>query len=186
VADRIFGRNIPDIDETASAQAFSSDDWRGLAHHAGLLSRHRPPGAARDPAPLTDEPGTGAAGGLGFACRWLGARRVAGAEFFLDLLDFDTAAADCTAVVTGEGRIDGQTLAGKLPAVVAARAAPRPVYAVVEQSLLTEHERRRLGSPEVFALADMDDADPSRDPALSRRLLQEAGALVGHRRAGRR
>jgi len=35
---------------------------------------------------LADEPGAGAAGGLGFACRWLGARRVAGAEFFLGLL----------------------------------------------------------------------------------------------------
>ena len=114
-------------------------------------------------------------------CRWLGARRVAGAEFFLDLLGFDTAVADCTAAVTGEGRIDGQTLAGKLPAVVAAGAVPRPVYAAVGQSLLTEDERRRLGLQQVFALADMDEADPSRDPALSRHLLEEVGALIGRR-----
>jgi glycerate kinase len=89
---------------------------------------------------MTDEPCTGAASDLGFACRWLGARRVAGAEFFLDLLGFDTAVTDCAAVVTGEERIDGLTLAGKRPAVVAARAVPRPVHAVVGQSLLIEDE----------------------------------------------
>jgi glycerate 2-kinase len=132
-----------------------------------------------DAAPLADEPGAGAAGGLGFACRWLGARRVAGAEFFLDLLGFDGAVADCAVVVTGEGRIDGQTLAGKLPAVVAARSAPRPVHAVVGQSLLTEDERRRLGLEQVIGLCELSDADPSRDPELSRRLAALAGERIG-------
>jgi glycerate 2-kinase len=132
-----------------------------------------------DAAPLADEPGAGAAGGLGFACRWLGARRVAGAEFFLDLLGFDGAVADCAVVVTGEGRIDGQTLAGKLPAVVAARSAPRPVHAVVGQSLLTEDERRRLGLGQVVGLCELSDADPSRDPELSRRLAALAGERIG-------
>ncbi|HEY0125585.1 MAG TPA: glycerate kinase [Blastococcus sp.] len=132
-----------------------------------------------DAAPLADEPGAGAAGGLGFACRWLGARRVAGAEFFLDLLGFDSAVADCAVVVTGEGRIDGQTLAGKLPAVVAARSAPRPVHAVVGQSLLTDGERRRLGLDLVVALGELTDEDPSRDPDLSRRLAALAGEGIG-------
>jgi glycerate 2-kinase len=128
---------------------------------------------------LAGEPGAGAAGGLGFACRWLGARRVAGAEFFLDLLGFDAAVAHCGAVVTGEGRIDGQTLAGKLPAVVAARSAPRTVFAVVGQSLLSQDEQRRLGVEQVFALSALSDADPSRDPDLSRRLAEVAGEQIG-------
>jgi glycerate 2-kinase len=128
---------------------------------------------------LADEPGTGAAGGLGFACRWLGASRVAGAEFFLDLLGFDAAVSECAAVVTGEGRMDGQTLAGKLPAVVAARSAPRRVHAVVGQSLLTEDERLRLGLDEVVALRELTDEDPNRDPDLSKRLAAVAGALIG-------
>jgi glycerate 2-kinase len=151
----------------------------GLAQLAGLLNGHRPTGGHRGAAYLTDEPGAGAAGGLGFACRWLGARRVPGAEFFLDLLGFDAAVADCEVVVTGEGRIDGQTLAGKLPAVVAARAAPRPVHAVVGQSLLSDDERHRLGLEQVHALGDLSDADPSRDPALSRRLAALVGELLG-------
>ncbi len=151
----------------------------GLSHLAGLLERHRRAEGHRSTTPLADEPGAGAAGGLGFACRWLGASRVAGAEFFLDLLGFDAAVSDCAAVVTGEGRMDGQTLAGKLPAVVAARSAPRRVHAVVGQSLLTEDERLRLGLDEVVALGELTDEDPNRDPDLSKRLAAVAGALIG-------
>ncbi|WP_138732572.1 glycerate kinase [Modestobacter excelsi] len=158
----------------------------GLGHLAELLGSSPPPGGSAADLPGVDEPGAGAAGGLGFACRWLGARRVAGADFFLDLLDFDAAVADCAAIVTGEGCIDGQTLAGKLPAVVASRAAPRPVFAVVGQSLLTDDERHRLGLRQVFALADLSDADPSRDPALSRRLAEEVGTLLGQRLCARK
>ena len=150
----------------------------GLRHLVGLLDPSRLRAADRGGA-LADEPGAGAAGGLGFACRWLGARRVAGAEFFLDLLGFDAAVADCAAVVTGEGRMDGQTLAGKLPAVVAARSAPRTVSAVVGQSLLTPEERRRLGFEQVVALGELTDMDPSRDPDLSRHLAAVAGELIG-------
>ena len=151
----------------------------GLAHLAGLLDRHRRAEGHGSTALLADEPGTGAAGGLGFACRWLGASRVAGAEFFLDLLGFDAAVSDCVAVVTGEGCMDRQTLAGKLPAVAAARSAPRRVHAVVGQSLLTEDQRRRLGLDEVVALGELTDEDPNRDPDLSKRLAAVAGALIG-------
>ncbi|WP_448618416.1 glycerate kinase [Geodermatophilus sp. URMC 65] len=150
----------------------------GLRHLVDLLAACRSSAADRG-GDLADEAGAGAAGGLGFACRWLGARRVAGADFFLDLLGFDAAVADCAVVVTGEGRMDGQTLAGKLPAVVAARSVPRVVSAVVGQSLLTPEERRRLGLEQVVALGELTDEDPSRDPDLSRRLAAVAGGLIG-------
>jgi glycerate 2-kinase len=149
----------------------------GLRHLVDLLDACRSSAADRG-GDLADEAGAGAAGGLGFACRWLGARRVAGTDFFLDLLGFDAAVADCAVVVTGEGRMDGQTLAGKLPAV-AARSAPRPVSAVVGQLLLTPEGRRRLGLEQVVALGELTDEDPSRDPNLSRRLAAVAGGLIG-------
>jgi glycerate kinase len=152
----------------------------GLEHLSGLLGT-----GAGSPAGAR-APGSGAAGGLGFACGWLGGRQVPGAEFFLDLLGFDAAVAGCTAVVTGEGRMDGQTLAGKLPAAVAARSAPRPVHAVVGQSALHEDERRRLGVAQVVALDQLTDADPSRDPALSRRLAVTAGGRIGGQLRSRR
>ena len=138
-----------------------------------------PPGPGGEAAELATEPGAGAAGGLGFACRWLGGRRVAGAEFFLDLLHFDQVVADCDAVVTGEGGMDSQSLYGKLPAVVAHRSAPRPVYAVVGQSQVTADEQARLGVRDIYSLTTMTEADPRIDPTLSKSLAATAGRRIG-------
>ncbi len=79
---------------------------------------------------LPSGPGTGAAGGLGARLLSLGATLVEGASAMLDLAGFDSACQGCRAVVTGEGRLDGSTLEGKLPAVVArrARALGLPVH----------------------------------------------------------
>ena len=84
---------------TAVASAQVGELETGLTPLSRLLSQRRPRGATRGDALVTDEPCTGAAGDLGFACRWLGARRVAGAEFFLDLLGFETAVTDCAGTV---------------------------------------------------------------------------------------
>jgi glycerate 2-kinase len=68
-------------------------------------------------------PGSGAAGGLGaglFAC--CNATLVSGIDFVLDTLEFDSLLASCSCVVTGEGRLDDQTLHGKGIAGIAERA----------------------------------------------------------------
>ena len=71
---------------------------------------------------LESMPGAGAAGGLaGTAVAWLGARTQPGAEVFMDLQDFDRRAAGVPILVTGEGRIDAQTVYGKVPVRVARR-----------------------------------------------------------------
>jgi len=67
-------------------------------------------------------PGSGAAGGLGFAFTMLGARLVSGASFVMELLDMQQAMAWADWVVTGEGRSDVQTLQGKLPCQLAKAA----------------------------------------------------------------
>ena len=74
----------------------------------------------------------------------LGATTVSGAEYFLDLLDFDRHVADADLVITGEGRLDHQTLHGKLPAAVALRAAPMPVVAVVGRNDLDDATASRV------------------------------------------
>ena len=87
----------------------------------------------RDPS---DVAGTGAAGGFsgGLWARF-GAELVSGAEFVLDAVDFDLHLARATAVVVGEGRLDGQSMGGKIISVVlqrvAALAPQVPVFAVV-------------------------------------------------------
>jgi glycerate kinase len=61
----------------------------------------------------------GAAAGL-FA--FLNARLVSGANYFLELTNFNSALQNADLVITGEGSIDEQTLQGKAPAAVAAAA----------------------------------------------------------------
>ena len=78
-------------------------------------------------------PGAGAAGGLGAALLAVGARLTGGIESMLDLIGFDAATSRADLVITGEGRMDSQTAAGKAPVGVAKRAkrAGLPVVAVV-------------------------------------------------------
>lgn len=70
--------------------------------------------------------GSGAAGGLGFALAVLGGRLESGAQAVFELTDLDRQLQDASHVITGEGRCDLQTLAGKLPLAVARAARPTP------------------------------------------------------------
>lgn len=65
---------------------------------------------------LQDQPGTGAAGGLGYGLMaYLNAELHSGIDIMLDLLHFDQQIAGATLVLTGEGCSDPQTLMGKVP-----------------------------------------------------------------------
>lgn len=62
------------------------------------------------------QPGTGAAGGCGFALlAFLGAEMKAGAEVVLDTINFATAIASADFLIVGEGATDNQTKFGKAP-----------------------------------------------------------------------
>lgn len=69
-----------------------------------------------------DVPGTGAAGGTGFALTLWGARLLPGAPEVAALVGLSSAVAGADLVVTGEGSFDGQSAAGKVPAFVGALA----------------------------------------------------------------
>ena len=71
---------------------------------------------------VSQQPGAGAAGGLGYALLLLGAQRRPGAEVVCELMQLDAALQDTDWVITGEGKSDAQTLHGKLPLVVAQHA----------------------------------------------------------------
>jgi len=61
-------------------------------------------------------PGAGAAGGVGFTLKsLLNAKLVRGIDIILELIDFDSIIKDSDIIVTGEGKIDSQTLMGKTP-----------------------------------------------------------------------
>jgi glycerate kinase len=103
------------------------DEVRRLSSRLAQLGRTWP----RDPRGV---PMTGAAGGLsGGLWAQLGAELVPGAAFVLDRLDFDSRMRAARAVVTGEGCLDHQSLAGKAISEVATRARQSgvPCHAIV-------------------------------------------------------
>jgi len=97
--------------------------------------------AARDlGAPDPSTPGAGAAGGLGFGVlAFLGGTLRGGFEAIASLTGLAEAITAADLVITGEGRLDEQTSAGKAPAGVArlARAAGKPVIAFAGSVPLT-------------------------------------------------
>ena len=105
--------------------------------------------------------GAGAAGGVGYALMaLLGATLKPGIELVLDTVGFDAMLDDAELVVTGEGRIDRQTLMGKGPAGVLRRARSKgvPVIALggrvewCEELASSGFERIYEATPEGMAL----------------------------------
>ncbi|TFV58343.1 glycerate kinase [Geodermatophilus sp. DF01-2] len=134
---------------------------------------------------LRDEPGAGAAGGVGFAAlAVLGAELRPGIDLLLDLLDFDRHVAGADLVVVGEGSLDEQSLRGKAPVGVArlARAAGVPsVVAVCGRRALDDAALRDAGIDAAHALTDLEP-DTGRCMAEAGPLLERlASRIAGER-----
>jgi glycerate kinase len=127
-----------------------------------------------------DAPGAGAAGGVGFAAMaLLGAALVPGIDVMLDLVGFRHALRGADLVITGEGSLDEQSLAGKAPVGVAraARAGGVPVVAVAGRSLLTSEQLLSAGIEATYPLADLEP-DVSRSMANAAELLRQVGVRI--------
>ena len=84
------------------------------------------------PTSDANTPGTGAAGGMGFALlSYLNATLVSGIDLVMKETDLEKHIKDADLVVTGEGRLDGQSYMGKAPIGVAklAKKYNKPVIA---------------------------------------------------------
>jgi len=124
--------------------------------------------------------GAGAAGGAGFAAlALLNAEIRPGIELILDLIDFDRRVVGADLVVTGEGSLDQQSLAGKAPigvARAAARAGVR-VVAVAGRLQLSPQALREAGISAAYALTDLEP-DLDRCIANASSLLHRVGAQI--------
>lgn len=99
---------------------------RALTHYAQLIARDLD-------VNVLDLAGGGAAGGMGAALyAFCGALLRCGIEIVTDALHLDACVADADLVVTGEGRIDSQTIHGKVPVGVAkvAKRYNKPVIGI--------------------------------------------------------
>ncbi|MQA36795.1 glycerate kinase [Rugamonas aquatica] len=97
-----------------------------LRHYADVIERELGQQVA-------DVPGAGAGGGIGAAMLvFLGGSLRPGSEIVTAAVGLDAAVADADLVITGEGRIDSQTIHGKTPVGVArvAQRHGKPVIAI--------------------------------------------------------
>jgi glycerate kinase len=131
--------------------------------------------------------GGGAGGGLPAAFHGLlGADIRNGAETFLDLVDFDRAMDGVDLVITGEGRLDDQSLFGKAPVAVSRRARSKgiPTIALVGSFDARSMDLfREVGLQEVLVIGREDE---SLDEALrhTSRDLKETARELGNRLKG--
>ncbi|HET7397007.1 MAG TPA: glycerate kinase [Intrasporangium sp.] len=152
---------------------------RALARWADLV-------AAATGEDHRDDPGAGAAGGVGFGLvAVLGARTRPGADLVFELTGLHDALAEADLVVTGEGSLDAQTLHGKAPAAVAAAARDRdlPVVAVAGRVALTAGELAAAGVGAAYALVD-EAGDPREPFEAPGPLLERIGARIAREHLG--
>lgn len=121
-------------------------------------------------------PGSGAAGGLGAAlvC-FLGAQLKPGIDTILDFVDFERLLDGVNLVITGEGRIDGQSVFGKVPVGIAKRCKKHGVKVAVIAGSMGE------GAQDVYkcgieSIMTIVNKDMTLDEAMSRskELLEDA------------
>ena len=151
------------VGRTFGGRAVGSHAFGGGAHGGRVPGGGTPGGGAhggrvpgggahggRAPAEHIDfsTPGYGAAGGLGMALAvFLGAEMTSGIETLLQWIDFDGLTADADLVVTGEGRLDSQSLEGKVVDGIAAHANRLgvPVAAICGSIALDDAQLEPLG-----------------------------------------
>ncbi|MEM9423947.1 MAG: glycerate kinase [Spirochaetota bacterium] len=118
-------------------------------------------------ADYAEEPGAGAAGGLGFGLMsFCGGKLLSGIETVLRIIDFERMVEWADLVVTGEGRLDGQSVYGKVPLGVAewakkgrakkgtGQAAGKPVIAIVGELGAEAHAVFSHGIDALFPTVD--------------------------------
>ena len=124
----------------------------GLEHFSSVIRRV----TGKD---VSDIPGAGAAGGLGGGfVAFLPARLERGIEMVLDAISFDERIRGASLIITGEGRVDFQTLTGKTPYGILKRARRQgiPVVAIGGSVALGEIEASEAGFAGVYAVTPSD------------------------------
>lgn len=126
----------------------------GLKHFSEVVAKSKD--AIEDYA---QTPGAGAAGGLGFGLMaFLNARLVSGINMVLDAIGFDSIIKDADLIITGEGKIDSQTLTGKTPYGVLLRAKCQgiPVVAIGGSVQLEPEETEAAGFASILQTTPPD------------------------------
>lgn len=102
-----------------------------------------------------NNPGSGAAGGVGFAfMSFFNANVVSGINYILDKINFDEYKDYFDYIVTGEGKIDKQSLSGKVVFEVLKRSYPKKVILVSAINELNDNELKEMGVYKSFSIVN--------------------------------
>lgn len=106
---------------------------------------------------LVASAGAGAAGGFGFmALTYLHATAQSGIETILDAISFDEKIADVDLLITGEGRFDAQSLSGKAPMGVLARAQQNEIDAILVAGQADADQAQAAGFIAAYSLTSFE------------------------------
>ena len=122
---------------------------KGMGNYANVVSKtfNKP----------CDFAGAGAAGGLGFALKtFLNANMRSGIDVVLDLINFDEKIKGADMVITGEGRIDSQSVDGKVISGILKRTVKEnvPTFAIVGSVGAGAEKAYELGLSGIYSIID--------------------------------
>jgi glycerate kinase len=145
-ATRVYGP------QKGATQVIVEELEAGVTHFAEVATKF----FGRDYSAIT---GAGAAGGIGFAfASFLGAELRQGWRILFDLLEVEREIERADLVITGEGRVDGQSLSGKLLDGVSTICAKfrKRLWVICGDNLLTEKELERAGVERLFSISEIE------------------------------
>ena len=122
-----------------------------------------------------EKPGAGAAGGVGFALMsFLNAKMQEGWRVFSEMLDLEGLISGSTLIITGEGKFDSQSLAGKLPWGIASlcKKYSKPLWLFCGVSEVEKAVYNEAGIERVYQLNDIEP-DPQKSIRNAAALLEE-------------
>lgn len=128
---------------------------KGMSHWAQIASNGV---QTASPVPLREIPGSGAAGGVGFALHAvLGASLISGWRLLASMMNLEEEIERADLVITGEGSFDSQSLCGKLPYGMAQMCSEhrKPLWLFCGRNLLKEEEWKNAGIACVHSLAEI-------------------------------
>lgn len=148
----------------------------GLRHFARIIHSY-------NKVDVSELQGAGAAGGLGGAfSAFLNTRLCRGVEWVLDALHFEELLKGCDLVVTGEGRIDHQTLMGKTPYGILQAASRQDIPTIaIGGSIDWCTELQESGFASILPINEEHlPLDIAMRPEVAKENLRRAGIKVGN------
>ena len=142
---------------------------QNLAHYAQIISKELQ-------VEVANLPGAGAAGGLGAGLvAFLGAKLIPGIQMVIEASKLEDKLEGCDLVITGEGKLDGQSAGGKTPVGVAKLAEKQ--HSCFGRRRLHCRRCRRTVSAWIGAMLSIAPGPISLEKAIAdgEKLLEEAG-----------